>query len=283
MTKRVLLLGCGDLGLRTARVLQARGYSVTGARRSVGQLPGDLDALALDVTNQDSFDVIQKIQWDAIIVSLTARGEAAYRQVYVEGTRNLIHALHRSSQTPYIIFVSSTSIYHQSDGEVVNEYSSTEPTGFSGLAMKDAESLLRDSGLVTSAVRFSGIYGASHGGSQARGGHLLSVLREGRIAPERPMRFSNRVHIEDCVGILSFLIDRHFSGRDVSPVYLGSDGDPANLHEVMCYLAGMENIDVEQLQTDYLPARGGNKRCQGVLLAEQGYTYRYPSYRAGYA
>lgn len=289
MSKKILIVGCGDLGIRTALELNQRGHSVTGARRAIDKIPDAIDKIALDVTRAESFQSITHTQWDAIIVSLTARGEAAYRQVYVEGVRHLLATLKTMHNEPMLLFVSSTSVYAQNDGSVVDETSPTEPTGYSGLTMLAAEALVAQSGLSATSVRFSGIYGATHTGQNTvntaalRGGHLLSVLREGRIAPQAPVRYSNRIHIDDCVGILLFLLQRYFDQQPLSPIYLASDGKPANLHDVMRYLADMAGIATDTLTPDYLPGRGGNKRCIGKLLQEQGYQFRVPDYRKGYA
>lgn len=282
MTKRVLFIGCGDLGIRTAQTLGARGYHVAGARRNPASLPATIEKFTLDVTDPQSFSQFDATQWDAIIVSLTARGEAAYQAVYVGGMINLLQSVSSMQGAPLVLFVSSTSVYHQDDGAVVDEMSPTLPLGYSGRTMLEVEALLAASDLPHTSVRFSGIYGVSDSSSGLRGGHLHQVLREGRIAPQTPERFSNRIHIDDCVGVLDFLLQRYFSGKELSPVYLGSDGQPAALAEVMHWLAHQTGIDTGSLIEDYRPARGGNKRCIGKLLLEQGYQFCVRDYRQGY-
>ena len=290
MQKKVLIVGCGNLGLHLSGALIADGYSVTAARRSVSKLPSHLPSFAMDVTDPETFADFEAQSWDAIIVTLTARGEEAYRKVYVEGMRNILASLARMQRRPLVLFTSSTSVYHQDDGSVVNEQSATKPEGYSGKTMLEAEASLLAAELPSAAVRFSGIYGSYRIANPVmvesnadRGGHLLKVLNEGRICPPAPMRFSNRIHINDCVGVLHFLVSRFFSGIDLSPVYLASDGNPVPLHEVMTWIANVNNIATDNLVEDYRPNRGGNKRCIGTLLTEQGYEWIVPDYRQGYS
>lgn len=289
MQKKILLVGCGSLGLHLARELMAAGHSVTATRRSVSELPTDLSAFAMDVTQPDSFAKFEEQSWDAIVVTLTARGEDAYWQVYVEGMRHLLTSLAAQKKQPMILFASSTSVYHQNDGSIVDEQSPTIPSGYSGKTMLATEASLQAAGLPFASVRFSGIYGVYSGSSDrpnakviSRGGHLLQVLQSGRICPQMPERYSNRIHINDCVGVLGFLLQRYFSGRSLSSIYLASDGHPAPLRAVMERLAMLNQIPLENLCHDYLPNRGGNKRCVGKELAKQGYVMRVTDYQQGY-
>lgn len=301
MNKKIAIIGCGDLGCRLAARLLEHGCHVTGARRNTDQLPVALGRMALDVTDPSTFDAFKAVEWDAIIVSLTARGEDAYWRVYRDGMKNILGALSDTKKRPALFFVSSTSVYHQNDGSIVDEDSATAPTGYSGRVMLATESLLQASGFPHASIRFSGIYGelpsrenpVSDTEREAkpsvgllpgtRGAHLLSVLKEGRIAPKAPIRYSNRVHIRDCVAILEFLLMRFFAGKTLHPIYLGSDGNPAALHDVMCWLSKKQGIDPEALTADYLPNRGGNKRCCGKRLEEHGFEYQFKDYRMGYS
>jgi len=287
MQKKILLVGCGGLGIHLAHELIAAGHSVTATRRSVSELPDDLPAFEMDVTKPDTFANFEAQHWDAVVVTLTARGEQAYWQVYVEGMRNLLDSLKAQNKKPLILFASSTSVYHQDDGSIVDEYSQAMPTGYSGKTMLAAEQSLSDAALPSASIRFSGIYGAYSSDSDPsklinRGGHLLRVLQDGKISPKIPERYSNRIHINDCVGVLSFLLQRYFEGESLAPIYLASDGNPALLRDVMQRLAIINQISLDNLSEDYLPNRGGNKRCIGKRLAQQGYVMRVNDYRVGY-
>jgi hypothetical protein len=66
-----------------------------------------------------------------------------------------------------------------------------------------------------------------------------------------------------------------------APVYVGVDNDPADLGDVLGFLAS----ELGQPEPPVGPAgeaRGGNKRCSNALLRSTGFEFAYPSFREGY-
>jgi len=275
-TKKALIVGCGDLGCRLATPLSRRGFTVSGLRRTKTDMGPNIKILPADVTDAASLKVVAKTRWDVVVITLTARGEAAYNAVYVNGVSNLLAALRQSAAKPLILFTSSTSVYAQTDGSLVDENSETLASSYSGRTMLKAERLVARSGFDFSVVRFSGIYG--HG----RGGHLLNAMQKSQICPAQPVRYSNRVHVEDCIGIFMHLIDRYFEGKVLQPIYLGSDNCPTPLREIMEWLAKAKGLDANQLKPEFAANRGGNKRCDNRRLVSSGYQFKYPDYKSGY-
>ena len=126
---KVLLVGCGELGIQTAGLLQADNYEVVGARRTIQSLPKSIAGLSIDVTKPASLEVLSEQQWDAVIITLTADNFTAdaYRLTYIDGLHNVLQSLSRplSDQvvSPLVLFASSTSVYGQTDGSSVDELS----------------------------------------------------------------------------------------------------------------------------------------------------------------
>ena len=97
-----------------------------------------------------------------------------------------------------------------------------------------------------------------------------------------PVMYSNRIHRDDCAGVLAHLIDLTLAKRPIEPLYLASDCEPAPLHEVMTWLA--KQLKVASTATIQSPLRRrASKRCDNSRLVESGYVFQYPSYREGYA
>ena len=274
MAGKALIVGCGDLGIRCARLLVDAGYQVTGARRNSSVLPSWMQHLNVDITQPDTLAAVQSTQWDLVIVALSTRGEEGYRQVYIDGLSNLLKAL---PGKPFLLFVSSTSVYSQTDGSWINETSPVEPTGFSGRRLLQAEQLLSESGIAYSSLRMSGLYGGG------RSNHLLTQLNNGHICPATPIKYSNRIHVDDAARFIVHLADRHSAGKPVDSMYLVSDSLPVPLREVMEWLAEQEAIDTASLVDDYLPQRGGHKRCDNTRMLATGFSCLYGSYREGFA
>lgn len=278
MSLKVLILGCGDIGMALGRELLALGHEVTGVRRHPDALAGTgIKPLALDLSRLESHDATALPDADYVIYTPSADrfDEDAYRRAYPEGLRRALAVLSRKAVLPrYLLFVSSTGVYGQQEGEVIDEQSPTEPERFSGLLMREAEQALIEHALPGSVVRFSGIYGPGRD-------RLIRQVLEGRLAAVTPLIYSNRIHRDDCVGVLMHLIARHRANQPLAPVYLASDCEPVTLHEVMRWLG--EQLEVTPTDTMQAPLRRrASKRCDNTRLLESGYRFRYPTFRQGY-
>lgn len=271
----LLVVGCGDLGGGVAARAAARGWRVWGVRRSEAPLPPGVTPLRADVTRPDTLAALQELRPQLVLAALTPGGfsDERYRAVYVEGLRNLLATLDAGA-VQRLIWVSSTSVYHQDDGSDVDENSPARPETFSGQRLLEAEELLGAPGLPATVVRFGGIYGPGRD-------RLLRQLRGGVRTPATPPRFSNRIHRDDCVGVLDLLLQRAAAGLPLDPLYLGVDREPTPIAEVERWFAGHLGLDYGALQPAATEARGGNRRCLGWGLQQLGYRFLYPSFREG--
>lgn len=277
-TEHILIAGCGDVGSQTGINLIAEGHRVYGLRRNINQLPAGIQGIAADLSQPDqlerAFNPLRH-NIDVVIYAVAAggRSEQQYRDAYVSGLQNLLQALqHRQIKPRLLLFVSSTSVYGQQQDEWIDEQSVTEPAGFSGQIMLEAEQTALNAGLNAAVVRFSGIYGPGRN-------HMLNQVRNGiGFAPEPP-RFSNRIHRDDCAGVLQHLITLSRS-ITLAPIYLASDCQPSLLHEVTDWLAAQTGSRI----TEHSARRSaGSKRCSNQLLIDSGYKFRYPGFRDGYS
>lgn len=273
-SKNILFLGFGDLARHTARLLadSASGHRLVGVARSnkppfpgVEFWQGAADGLAVRQR-------LAKESFDALVITLTPseHSDQAYALAYVETLATLLPVL-QSRPPGLVVFVSSTSVYHQSDGGWVDEDSRTAPDSFAGRRLLEAEALLRGSGLRHTTLRCAGIYGPGRD-------FLLRQVRAGKGGTED---FTNRIHVRDAAGVIAHLLERHFRGEEIVPLYLVCDSCPAPGAEVRRWLAERLGVDPATLQ----PAaseRGGNKRCSNRRLLASGYHLRYPSFRDGY-
>lgn len=275
--KTTLILGCGDIGMVLGGELIAAGHRVIGARRGVAALEGSgIEPLALDLSDEAALAKLPNADFVVYVLSADRFEEAAYRAAYLDGLQAVLRTYEgRDSAPQRVLFVSSTSVYSQKEGELVNEESPAEAPGFSGVLMREAEQALHDSPIPGTAVRFSGIYGPGRD-------RLIRQVLEGRIAPATPPMYSNRIHRDDCAGVLKHLIELSEAGKPLEALYLASDCAPDPLYDVMAWMAG--KLKVEPTEVIQAPLRKrASKRCDNTRLLETGYTFRYPSYREGYA
>jgi nucleoside-diphosphate-sugar epimerase len=272
----ILLAGCGDLGTEAGLRFASAGHRVVGWRRSPDKLPAEIEGAAANLSTAGLPPVPADTTAVVIAVAADAPTEEAYRSAYLNGVAHVLDALERDRVTPErVLFVSSTAVHGDAEGGWIDENTTPEPGGFSGRIMREAEELLlkRLDGTGTSAVvlRLGGIYGPGRT-------RLIDQVRTGSaIIPGQP-RFTNRIHRDDAAGAIMQLCTM---SAVPSPVYLGVDNDPAELGDVLRFLAAELGLDVPPTG-DAGDARGGNKRCSNALLRETGFSFKYPTFREGY-
>ena len=273
----VVIAGCGDVGSRLASQLLAAGWEVHGLRRNVSRLPEGVIGIAGDLFKKDCPDTwpIGGVDYLVYCAAATDHDEAGYRKAYVEGLQHVLEWLDDYGQQPkQLVFVSSSSVYGQQNGEWVDETSPTQALGYSGQVMLEAEQVAFDSGIPATTVRLTGIYGPGRE-------WLLSQVRQGyRVAVEQPL-YGNRIHDDDTAGLLAFLLQHVEQGGSLDKVYIGVDDAPAPLAEVVGWLR--EYLGVTEWAEDASVRRAGSKQCSNARAKALGWTPTYPSYREGYA
>ncbi|POF41046.1 NAD(P)-dependent oxidoreductase [Pseudomonas laurylsulfativorans] len=273
----VLIAGCGDVGSRLATQLLAAGWEVHGLRRDVSRLPEGVIGVAGDLFNKDCPATwpIGAVDYLVYCAAATDHDEAGYRAAYVQGLEHVLEWLNDYGQVPNrLLFVSSSSVYGQQEGEWVDEASPTVAAGYSGRVMLEAEQLALKSSIPASVVRLTGIYGPGRE-------WLLTQVRRGyRVAVEPPL-YANRIHADDAAGLMACLLEADRRGVALDDVYIGVDDEPAALADVVGWLRGY--LGVTEWDDDATVRRTGSKRCSNARAKALGWTPKYPSFREGYA
>ncbi len=275
MKKNVLIVGCGYVGSELAsQLLATQTCQVWGLKRHPDSLPVGVTPVLGDFSSTKTLGKWpERIDYMIFSASANEPTEADYKAVYITGLKNTLSRLVSDGHQPKrVFFTSSTSVYHQCEGEWVNEASLTEPATFSGKTMLQAEDLLHDSPFPSTVVRFGGIYGPGRN-------RLIQRVKEGRGCYESPVVYGNRIHRDDCAGIIAHLILQAEENKTVSPVYLGVDNNPESMHTLLHWLAEQRGIE---LNDNYPPIARGNRRCSNELIRQWGYTFKYPDYKTGY-
>lgn len=267
----ILIIGCGAVGTQLARVLSTQGHRVTGVKRNPPPSDETIHYVRADIcSSADTAQLPTDIDQLVFIVSADGRTEQSYRAVYDIGLHNV---LRRFAQVP-CIFVSSTSVYAQSHGEWVDENSPAQPDNPNSQLIRQAEQQLIALNAHNTVVRFSGIYGRGRN-------YLLNRAKQSPAIQHTPAYFTNRIHQDDCVSVLAFLLEKKCAGIALDNYYLASDDDPAPTYEVMKWLAQQLNCPApssKPIDSDDTM----NKRCSNQRLKNLGYQFIYPSYKDGY-
>ncbi|XAS68201.1 SDR family oxidoreductase [Micrococcaceae bacterium Sec5.7] len=277
----ILLAGCGDLGTEAGLRFAAAGHRVVGWRRSPAKLPAAIEGVAADLGSAQLPTIPADTTAAVVVLAADSPTEAAYRAAYVHGLAHVLDALERDGALSVrrVLFVSSTAVYGDAGGGWVDESTTAAPGGFSGRILREAEDLLfqrlRGTSVAPVVLRLGGIYGPGRTRliDQVRGG--TAVIPDS--VPDVP-RYTNRIHRDDAAAAIVQLCTMAASP---SPVYLGVDNDPAELGDVLRFLAS--ELGLEAPPSGVVPpARGGNKRCSNALLRGTGFEFTYPGFREGY-
>src|SRR6266487_2168503 len=267
---RILIAGCGYVGQAVADLVHAAGWTVEGwthsaesaARLSANPYPVrgvDVSRRAQVAEHGGMFDPV-------IHCASSRRGDAeTYRQVYLDGARNLLETFPGSK----LLFTSSTSVYAQSDGSWVTEESETKPVRETSRILLETEKLVLDErGIV---ARLAGIYGPGRSS-------LLSKFLEGTavIDPEND-RFVSQVHRDDIASALFLLLSRKVEGAQIYNVV---DDQPILQSECYRWLAQRLNRPLPPIGKSKGPRKRGdsNKRVSNTKLRRLGWTPRYPTF-----
>lgn len=272
MTERVFLIGCGDLGQRVARRFLARGDEVHALRRHppAGDASG-IRWLQGDITRPGSLPALPEGVTRLIhLPAPGARDPEVYRQVFIDGLKNVLQALD-ASRLKRIVFVSSSAVYGEHHGDWVTEETPPAPQGFNGRVLLEAEAALAAQPVSSAALRLAGLYGPGRL-------QLIERLRSGAAgAPTRPEHWANRIHIDDAAAAVVHLALL----PEVAPVYIGCDDTPLPLHTLYADLARL--IDAPEPREAPAPANVGSKKLSNARLRASGLTLQWPDSRLGYA
>lgn len=209
MSKTVAIAGLGWLGKPFALHLQTLGYSVKGS-----------------VTSLEKATTLQQKGFDAYHLEISESGISGSPQAFLSEIDYLIimipPGLRRNTGANYVlkmthllaevekakvkkvIFVSSTSVYNDSQGKVT-EKTPPKPAGIAGNQLLEVEQLFCTSEKIkTSIVRFGGLFGGSRQPTRYLAG------RDNLIDGNAPV---NLIHRGDCMGILSEIIKQEAFGH----------------------------------------------------------------------
>jgi nucleoside-diphosphate-sugar epimerase len=267
----VLIAGCGDLGTELGLRLHAAGHRVFGLRRRAELLPAAIEGIAADLAGP--LPPLPS-EVDALVYAAAAedRSEAAYRRAYLDGPANVLDGLQRAgADLRRVLFVSSTAVYGVQDGSDVDEDTPSGPSNSTGAVLVAAENALHASRPDAVVLRLAGVYGPGRT-------RLIDRVRSGQAVIPDPPVHANRIHRDDAAGACQHLLTEVAAP---ARLYLGVDHDPAELGQVLRFLA--DELGVAHPPTGHdTRTRGGDKRCRNAALLATGYQFAHPTYREGY-
>ena len=265
---RILIAGCGYVGEAAADLFSERDWQVAGwtasaesARRLSGKPYG---IRAVDITDESAV-LAAAGEFDVVVhCASTSGGDAEqYRRIYLEGTQNLIHAFPQTR----LLFVSSTSVYAQKEGEPVDEESPAEPLHEKGKLLRETEELVLAQG--GTVARLGGIHGPG------RSFFLTKFLEGTAVLDPDDSHFINQAHRDDIASALLLLARREERG-----IFNLVGDEPITTREAYEWLSSRlgKPLPPSAKRTEARKRGASNKRVSNRKLRTLGWEPQYPTF-----
>lgn len=191
MSKKVSILGCGWLGKPLALHLKNKQWDVKGSVRNPLNLPriSDIKGYTIDI-DKNLGNFRDFLSSEILIISIPNKNILSFKK--------LIKKIEHST-IKKVLFISSTSVYPNTN-TIVTEKTNTLPT-----ALVDIENLLISSNkFETTIIRFGGLIGNDR--------HPGKFIDQ-KVPLKNPDGYINMIHIEDCIGIITKIIQKSIWGE----------------------------------------------------------------------
>ena len=274
---RLLIFGCGFLGLRVAHQWQERGGTVIAVTRSeekAAQLAAQgIEPILADLMRPETLTALPSVSRVLYCVGYDRSSSWSKEALYIDGLTHVLEAM--QGRVERFVYVSSTSVYGQDDGSWIDETSATEPTTDGGRICLATEQRLRERVVQATILRMSGLYGPDR--LLAR----VDQLRAGEPIGGNPEAWLNLIQGDDsaraCVAALT--------APSPGPLYLVSDDRPLTRREYFTALAqrvGAPPPVFSGSPTSRHTPDGLNKRCRNErVISELGLKWQYPEITQG--
>ncbi len=288
--KRLVVFGCGYVGSAVAQAALVAGARVEALTRN----PAKAEALRAQGLHKVVVAELASTDWhdqleagaDFLVncVSSGGGGVEGYRQCYVAGMESILEWTEKSdAPVGTLVYTSSTSVYPQGEGAVIDETQPAEGATPNGAIIRESEKLLEASLIAACRrwfiLRLAGIYGPERH-------HLLDQLRAGAATLNGSGDYHlNLVQRDDIVkAIFACLVAPEATGSQIFNV---ADTAPALRGEVVAWLAEKLGRPAPGFDGTTTNRRAGLPMPDRLISSAKirrtlGWRPDYPDYRAGF-
>ncbi len=266
--KRTLIIGCGYLGKRIAHNLRETGVEVCGTTRSEARAAeleeAGIPSAVLELAAAREAPVLEE-EWDAAVYC-AAPGKGGNETLVF---RDAPAACRERLGAARFVYVSSTGVYQQTGGELLDETSPAEPAEGRPALLRETERALLDEG-DNVVVRLGGLYGPGRS-------PIEWLKRPGfrtRLGGSAEA-WMNWIHIDDAAVAVGAALTKGRAGE----LYLGVDGSPVKRADF--YRLASKLADEDPPELDIGSPDLGKRLSNRKLIEELEVSLLYPDYRRG--
>ena len=288
--QRVLIVGCGDVGMRAARALprRVRVLALTSSPGRVAQLrAAGITPLAGNLDQPGSLARLAGIAHRVIHLAPPASGNAGESQRDLR-TEHLLRLLRLRTPPTTFVYGSTTGVYGDCRGEWVTEARPPSPQTARGRRRVDAERQVRffgrGAGARASVLRIPGIYAPDRPAGTPR----ERLLRGTPVLVSEDDVYTNHIHADDLArGLLAALWrgrpQRTYNASDDSVLKMGDYFDlAADLYGLPRPPRVTRDAAQEQLPATLLSFMAESRRMDNTRLKrELRLRLRHPTVASG--
>jgi nucleoside-diphosphate-sugar epimerase len=286
--KRLVIFGCGYIGSALAEVALAAGARVEALTRNP-EKAANLERAGVRVTVAD----LASADWhgriarapEFVVNCVSSGGPDSYRRSYVDGMKSILAwAAQGTGPVGTMAYTSSTSVYAQGGGAVVDESAEAAGSTPNGAIIRESEMLLQQASAASVrrsfVLRLAGIYGPGRH-------HLVDQLRAGLpvLGGSGDYRL-NLAHRDDIVAAIIACLTA--DAKMGSAVFNVVDDAPARRGEVVAWLARELQRPAPAFDGSGGSRRGGAPMPDRIISNARfkttlGWHPRYATYQAGFS
>ncbi len=252
---KIGIIGCGWLGFPLGRELVNDGVNVIGSTTRTERF----EALDDAGIKPYLFELGQALpnelaEVDLIIFTIPPRIEE-----YISCLTEVVERL--ATSHPWVIYISSTSVYPNNNKEVVEEDAEIIKSLHSGISLLEAEQTFDSSIFNTTVLRFGGLY------SEDRHPGRFLAGKEGLAGASNPV---NLIHRDDCVEIIRKIIKQEKKNKvynACSPIH----PERKEYYTLATNKLGLKKPLFSDKEASF------KKINSSKLISELNYTFKYPN------
>ena len=156
MSKKVLILGYGDIANRLSKLLSKKDFDLYAVSKSIKKIK---NFYMHDWLSDDQFKLDQK-DFDSVIFFPKPfdMSETGYKKGFIDGSRSILNILEKINFRK-LILISSTRVYGREQIGLLDESTEPQPSDFRGKLVYDYENLfIKKYNKETFVLRFAGLY-----------------------------------------------------------------------------------------------------------------------------
>lgn len=215
MNKNIGILGCGWLGFPLAKKLIEKGYNVIGTTTSSSKLQllqnEDITPFEINISETGiTGDIVGFLSHiETLIINVPPKLRGNHAESFLDKMKFLNTEIEKSGVS-HVLFVSSTAVYGNAEGEVT-ESSPIMPVTESGKQLAESEKLFQNQErLKTTIIRFGGLISPDR--------HPVTILsgKQNLTNGNHPI---NLIHLNDCIHMILTILEQAYWGELFNGVY----------------------------------------------------------------